>query len=248
MARLYIMGSANAIPSMEQENSYFFLQNESKSVLVDCGSNAFVKLQTNKVNINDISDIILTYFHPDHVAGLPLMLMDWWLLGRKEPLVIHGLKFTLDRAQKMMDLFDWKNWPNFFPVTFNELPENYHKVISSDQIEIHSTPVKHLIPTLGLRMNLKEPKITVAYSCDSEPCDGVIQLARNANVLVHEASGEAKGHSSAQQCGMDAQKAGVDKLVLIHYPADLREEDMIKEARKEFSGEIILAKDMMTFG
>ncbi len=41
----------------------------------------------------------------------------------------------------------------------------------------------------------------VAYSSDTSPCDAVVALARDADVLIHEAAKDTLGHSSAAQAG-----------------------------------------------
>lgn len=245
MTKLFVLGSANAIPTTERENTYFFLENGERSILIDCGAGAFLKLQQSRFPMESVSDIIITHFHPDHVSGLPLLVMDWWLLGRKAPLTFHGLGYTLDRIKILLELYNQSNWPDFFPVNFHEIPEEYSLVLADDQVKIHSMGVKHLIPTVGLRFSLNGKIIT--YSCDSEPCDGVIQLGKEADVFIHESAGDAVGHSTAYQSGVDAHKAGAKKLYLIHYPDDTDKDKLIADAKREFSGEVVLARDMMVF-
>jgi hypothetical protein len=48
--------------------------------------------------------------------------MDMWLMGRKKPLNIYGLHYTLDRVEGMMGFYNWSEWPEFFPVVFYRLP------------------------------------------------------------------------------------------------------------------------------
>jgi ribonuclease Z len=247
MAKIFIMGSANAIPTTERDNTYFFIENGGKSILIDCGAGAFLKLQQSRTPVDAISDLIITHFHPDHVSGLPLLVMDWWLLGRKVPLTVHGSAYTIERIQTMLDLYSWKNWPNFFPLNFHTLPEEYCLVLDNPSVRIYSHPVQHLIPTLGLRFEMMDSGKSIVYSCDTEPCDGVITLARGADILIHEAAGNEKGHSTARQCGREAAKSGVKELYLIHYPDDVDFEKLVSDAKSEFPGEVTLARDMMVF-
>ncbi len=144
-----------------------------------------------------------------------------------------------------MDLFDWQQWPEFFPVSFHTLPESMSIILNSEKIRIFSMPVKHLIPTIGLRFELKNTGKSIAYSCDTEPCDAVVRLGANVDFLIHEAAGEAKGHSSARQCGLDAAEAKAKDLLLIHYPAEADDEKLIQDAREVFGGQISLARDGM---
>jgi ribonuclease Z len=65
-------------------------------------------------------------------------------------------------------------------------------------------------------------------------------------VLIHEATGESIGHSSAAQAGATARDAGVESLVLIHYPVgDTDVAKLVEEARGTFSGDVRLAEDFM---
>jgi ribonuclease Z len=247
MAKVIFLGSSNAIPHQRGENTHMVFVGEARTVLVDCGSNPILRLEAAGVDFNAITDLIATHFHPDHVSGIPLLLMDMWLLGRKRPLVIRGLAYTLDRLEAMMKLYEWDKWPGFFPVTFVRVPEEeLTPVLDSPDFKIVASPVKHLLPTIGLRVEFHSGKV-FAYSCDTEPCDAVVRLAAGADVLAHEAGGAGKGHSTALQAAGIAARAEVGRLYLIHYPAEaFRTSDMLADARAHFQGQVAFADDFMT--
>jgi len=248
MMKLRILGSSNAVPQKNRENTYFLLEGEKSAILIDTGANAIARLNDLDIRCEKISDVIITHFHPDHVSGLPLLLMDWWLMGRMQGLTIHALPHTMQRIKTMMDLFDWKKWPNFFQVTFHEIHDLPGSVLENSEVKILGDEVQHLIPTLGLRIEWVDKDMIIAYSCDTEPCQAVIDLAIGANYLIHEATGEAKGHSSPRQCGRIASQAGIENLVLIHYPDVENPDQFIHEAKKEFQGQVTLAFDGMNLG
>jgi ribonuclease Z len=103
-----------------------------------------------------------------------------------------------------------------------------------------------MIPNIGLRFEFKPSNKIMAYSCDTSPCDEVVRLSEGADILLHEATGEQWGHSSAAQAGEVARKAEVHKLYLIHYATGkYAQGDLIAEARAAFPGEVALAKDFM---
>jgi metal-dependent hydrolase (beta-lactamase superfamily II) len=39
-----------------------------------------VRLSKAGVDFNRLTDLILTHFHPDHVSGVPMLLMNMWLI------------------------------------------------------------------------------------------------------------------------------------------------------------------------
>ncbi len=94
----------------------------------------------------------------------------------------------------------------------------------------------------------------IVYVSDTLPVKESIGNAKGANILIHEAtfieeqSERAKEsmHSTAKQAAQIAKKAGVKKLILMHFSARKNEEETIlKEAKKEFK-ETIAARDFDT--
>lgn len=246
MGEMIILGCASAVPDIVHDNTHLFLASGSRKILIDCGSTPIQRLQHLRVGCEDLTDLILTHFHPDHVAAAPLLLMGLWLMGRTKPLEIYGNPHTLERLISVMELYDWENWQGFYPVNFHRIPEqSMEVVIDQPGLRVFGSPVKHLIPTLGFRFELQDPHRVIAYSCDTEPCPQVVQLAQGCDVLIHEAVGESKGHTSAAQAGVIARQAGAKALCLIHYPTWVNSKQMVEEARREFGGLVYAAKDGM---
>jgi ribonuclease Z len=245
--KLIILGSSNAVANENQENTHMVLLGQDRSVLIDCVGSPIVRLGQAGVELDRLTDLILTHFHPDHVSGVPLLLMDMWLLGRERPLNIYGLGDTLDRIQKMLDLYNWSAWPDFFPVSFSYLPEEaLTPVLQSHEYRIIASPVRHLIPTIGLRIEFPQTDQVLAYSCDTEPCQSVVELAAGADLLIHEATGASQGHSSALQAGEIARQAEVGSLFLIHYSVKQKEPGaLVAEAGQAFQGPVSLAEDFL---
>lgn len=217
-------------------------------LLVDSVSSPIQRLEQAGLDFNNLTDIVVTHFHPDHVSGIPLLLMDMWLMGRQRPLNIYGLHYTLDRLETLMGLYNWGNWPDFFPVVFYRIPaREMSPVLDCSDFSIHASPVHHMIPNIGLRIEFKQAHMSIAYSCDTEPCDEVVRLSEGVDVLIHEATGEGVGHSSAGQAGEIARRAEVGRLLLIHYPTGrYANGDLVAQARAAFPGDVALATDFMT--
>lgn len=246
MDQIIFLGTANAIPAIGRENTHLLIRHNQEAILIDCAANPVVHLQRGGVDFNHINHLILTHFHPDHVSGAPLFLMDLWLLGRKRPLFIYGLEHTLSRLQAMMELYDWRTWPGFFPIEYRMIPAiEGAALLELDGLEIVASPVRHLLPTIGIRVLFKDIQKTVTYSSDTEPCQEVERLAKGADILIHESAGGFIGHSSARQAGEVARNAGVKSLYLIHYPAHVTKQELIQEAQSVFDGAVFVCEDFM---
>ena len=157
MAKLVVLGSSNAVPDENHENTYLALLGENRQILIDCAGSPIVRLKQAGIDLSKLTDLFLTHFHPDHVGGVPSLLMSMWLLGRRQPLHVYGLHYTLDRIEKLMGFYEWDQWPDFFPVVFHRLPaEKMTQALVSDQFRIFTSPVHHLIPALGLRIEERQ--------------------------------------------------------------------------------------------
>lgn len=245
MSRITFLGTASAVPNRNHQNTHFVLETGSGTILVDCVGNPIVRLEEAGYDPLEISDLILTHFHPDHVSGAPLLLMDLWLMGRTQPLNIYGLESVLEKFEIMMDLFGWKDWKGFYPVYLKpQVNPDRTVMIDRGNLKVEVSEVCHLVPAMGLRIEL--PEDVICYSTDTEPCNAVQRLARGADILLHEASGSMGGHTGASEAGRLASDAGVKTLVLIHYDPDADPNELKEQAQKTFSGEIIIAKDLMT--
>jgi ribonuclease BN (tRNA processing enzyme) len=91
----------------------------------------------------------------------------------------------------------------------------------------------------------------LAYTGDSGPCEEVVEMSRDADLLVAEAtyqdaSSQAFFHMSATQAAQHATRAGARRLMLTHILPTLDREISREEAAMAFDGVIDLAEDGMT--
>jgi len=95
--------------------------------------------------------------------------------------------------------------------------------------------------------------LKVVYSGDTKPCDNIVELAKDADLLIHDATfleedeDFQKYHSSVKDAAKIAKKANVKKLILTHISRRYRKEDverLIKEAKEVFEN-VEVAYDLM---
>lgn len=152
--------------------------------------------------------------------------------------------------------------PSMEPVEIYPLDDNGVRVTA---ILVQHAPV---FPALAYRFDT--PSGSVVFSGDTGPCDNVARLARDADYLVHEvidvgsiADRVAKlpnrdnivnhlteSHTSPEDAGRIAARAGVKTLILSHLvPGDseIAEEKWEARARAEFDGEVVCGVDLDQF-
>jgi len=247
MPTLTVLGSANALSDAEHESTHLLVKGDERVILIDCVNNPIWRMQRAGVGYEDLTDLILTHFHPDHVSGVPTLMINLWLLGRKRPLNVYGLAHTLERVENLLMAYRWKRLDNFYPVFFHPIPEQDDTLaFETREFRVIASPVRHFLPTIGLRIEFPQVQQAMAYSCDTLPCPQVIALGKEVDVLLHEANGLGEGHSSAAQAGRAATLAHARSLYLIHYP--VWEDDptrLIPQAQSEYDGPVALAEDFM---
>ena len=244
MPKLTILGTATNIPDEHHENTHMVLVSKQRMVLIDGPGNPYSRMKQASLKVDRLTDIIMTHFHPDHVSGIPLLLMALGLSGRTEAMNIYANTHCLKYMKELLVNFEWENWHSFH-VNFIELPEEeLFLALEDEEFQIFTSPVKHFVPALGLRVVFKETGKILAYSGDTALTESLYTLAHQADVLIHEAAGESMGHCSARQAGTVAKSAGVGKLFLVHYPVgDFNYQSLVQEAGETFDGPIVMAED-----
>ena len=246
MVRLVVLGSSCLIATETRRPSHLLCLGEEHGLLIDCGVSPRGRLEDLGLNPNRITDIFISHFHPDHASGLVYFLMEMSLRGRTAPLCVHSGAASLRRIRTAMQMYGWKKMPHRFGVDFHTVKRGKGApVLENAEFRAVSTPVRHVVPTLGIRVEDIRSGRCFVYSADTEPCAELTALARGAGLLIHEATGAGTGHSSAAQAAAVARDAGAGRLLLIHTDPYADPDALLAEAGAVFSGEVILAADKM---
>jgi ribonuclease Z len=231
---VHLLGTGAAVSDPHRTTTMLAFEEANSFFLVDCGGDAVQRMMLSGLDPTAVEAVILTHQHPDHISGFPLLIEKLWLLGRRAPIPVYGPSTTLELARTMFSLFNTKQWEGlpdleWHPVDMIPLAP----VFDRGPFHVSAAPVEHPVPTIGLRV--ETARSTVAYSCDTSPCDAVLELARNADVLIHEGTGTLPGvHSSPEEAAIAAATASVRQLILVHIPLGATD-DHLAEARTKFS-------------
>lgn len=281
--KLVLLGTAaGPVPGRSRQmTSHVMLSNKSAYVL-DCGMGVTNQYARTGIPFAALKSIFITHHHADHNVEYGPLLTVGWIQGMK-PKGVQA--FGPPPLKEMTD--DWmrayKQTVDFWAEDFHMEPLRSVDVkeislagpvtqdanVSVSAVVVNHPPVK---PALGYRFDFKDRSI--AFSGDTTPLEAVAQMAKGADVLVHEAmyvpavenyvrAQVAKGrpvkfdafmahmkadHSPVEDVGRIAQEAGVKTLVLSHLtPAidSISDETWRAPAAKYFNGEILVGKDLM---
>jgi ribonuclease Z len=245
LAELVVLGSAASVPDAAHDTVSLVLREPGRAILIECGGSPLHKLARVGIDPEEVRAVVLSHRHADHLYGLPMLIQGLWLDGREAPLPIYGPRQALDLAHELLDLFGLAEREGMFPLDWQPVPlRTGRRVLEVGELIITAAPVNHgENETLALRLENQATQRVIVYSADTEPSQTLITLATGAGLLLHEATGDLPGHSSAAQAVEVAREAGVEQLVLIHYPVRGVDPETWRRQASGFPGPVRLACD-----
>jgi ribonuclease Z len=256
-ARVAFLGTSAALTSAARDNTSLVFEADGTAVLVDCGGSAVHRLRRLGVDPLALTHVVVTHLHADHAYGLPSLVSQLRLQGRRAPRAIVCRPEHAEPLRALLTTFRQWERPDGFPLQLAPIELGVGAVgFTTGALRVSTAPNDHgPMPNFAVRVDV-EGGGAVVYSSDTQPSDNVVALARGARTLVHEATflerdrltGHA-AHSSAAGAGQVAARAGVGRLILVHvgvaYHDDV--EVLAAEARKHFQGEVRVAEELGSY-
>lgn len=198
--RLTVVGSGDAFGSGGRSNTCFWLETAKGTLTVDFGASALPALKTRKLDLNKLDGILLSHLHGDHFGGLPLLLLDFQYLNRRErPLTIAGPPGTRARLETAMETFFPKStgtkWR--FPWSVEEVAVGVETNVLGHSLV--TTEVIHQSGAPSTALRLSDGKKIFAYSGDTEWTDALLPISAGADLFICECyayAGKMTGHLS----------------------------------------------------
>lgn len=245
--------------------------------VIDCGDGVARQMVLAGVALAGLRHVFITHHHSDHNADYGNLILLAWTAGLRTPVDTWGPP----PIEKMTRLFLEANAYDIqvriadegrvplAPLVHVHEVRSGGPVMRDENVSVTAALVHHppVVPAFAYRFDAADRSIVI--SGDTTPSDNLIQLARGADVLVHEAmyppaldrlvAGVANAtdlkrsilshHTSAEDAGRVAQAAQVKTLVLSHLvPAEdplLSDRMWIDAASAHFRGRVILGKDLL---
>jgi len=241
--KVTILGSGTAAPRLNRNMAGYLLEIGKKKILFDSGPGTIRQLLKLRVNLLDIDNIFYTHLHNDHINDLSgIIWSNNYGTLRKKVLNLYGPKGFKKYYKILMEKILKPKKLNFL-INVKEMWNN--TTIKNNPI-IKSIKSKHTDNSVSYR--IENNGKSIVYSGDTDYSKEIIEISKNVDLLILECSSpkKKKGHLTPSLCGKIATKANVKKLVLTHFYPECDNIDVRKQCSKEYSGNIILAKDFMT--
>lgn len=288
---LAILGSGSAVPDPERGNPSQAVIVDGTTLLFDCGERTTVNLVRADINPLDVDALFFTHLHWDHISDFGYFALSSWNCGRRRELPIFGPPGTAAMVEASLhgvhraDVEFLRAYVRALPPQVVARPSEDPPFVvhemdvgwswEQDGVSVLTGAVEHHqrvgMPSVAYR--IESSYGVVVLSGDTAPCESVIELARGADVLVHDTAFldeiiEARhmwSHSGPTGAGRVAAAAGVRTLVLTHlgpytspaptiamasmYYGEARGPEVWDEivacAKSQFGGEVILGRDAL---
>jgi ribonuclease BN (tRNA processing enzyme) len=278
VSRLILLGTGGGpTPKPNRAASAQVITVGDAAYVIDCGNGVARQLVLAGIKLKALRSIFITHHHSDHNVDYGSLMLLAWAADLATPVDSYGppplVEMTqsflaynrVDIATRMAD----EGRPSLAGLIRPHEITNAGLVMQDSNVRVTAALVDHppFSPSFAYRFDC--PDRSIVISGDTRPSDGLVALAKGADVLVHEVmylpalealiASEPNAttlrehllasHTSAADVGKVATRAGVKTLVLSHFVPGgfpfVTDDEWRDAVRPHFAGEIIVGRDLM---
>jgi ribonuclease BN (tRNA processing enzyme) len=243
--RLAVLGGCGAWPGAGQACGGYLVEHDGFRLLLDPGF-ATVPRLLERISADEVDAVFVSHGHPDHCADLnPLLRARVLRDDPPPPVPVYSLPGALDAVLAL-------DRPGMLSGAYV-----LHEFTAGSRLDIgpfraRTRLLPHSVPNAGIRLTAGER--VLAYTGDSGPSAELVDLARDADLLLAEATfvdqvpeASRRHLTSARQAGRQARDADVRHLVLTHLQPDTDATAARAAAGAGYDGAIGIATSGLVF-
>lgn len=240
--KVTMLGTGGALLDPDRGHTSIAVQIREKTYLMDMGTGATRKMIEACIDPISVEAIFLTHLHFDHTADLPVFVLGSWMSDLQTSPVIYGPEGTSNFVEHLfeggayaIDIAARAQYPqrqaNMQALRPDVRLMKPGVIFEDDRLKVTAMPVDHIPSDICKCFGLKlesEGK-TIVFSGDTIALPEMVDFAKGAELLIHEATfPEAAieyraqngigtfSHTSPRQLGQIARDAGVGCLIPTH--------------------------------
>ncbi|MHA2379188.1 MAG: MBL fold metallo-hydrolase [Candidatus Thorarchaeota archaeon] len=246
--KITLLGTGTSFPDPGRVQSGILVEAEKKTFLLDIGSGVLHRLIQTGIDLKKLDSVFISHFHIDHCSDFLTLCQSLWLAGYDKRLELYAPDTVREWSRGVRDIaFPYLREKLIVEETV--LEENH--VVQLGPVQVSTAPTTHsTMETRAFRVESRGR--SVVYSSDSAPCREVTDLAKGADVLVHEVNWldgpHPEGvHTSPSELAEIVERAEPKKVVLTHVSPEVVEsqERVITIVGRRTQAEVVLGHDLM---
>jgi ribonuclease BN (tRNA processing enzyme) len=242
--RLTVLGACGAWPAAGDACSGFLVEHDGFRLVLDLGYAALPRL-LERVAAHEVDAVFVSHGHPDHCADLHPLLRARSMGERSAaPLPVYAPTGALDAVLAL-------DGPGALADAYRVTGFSPGDDLRIGPFAAATALLPHWVPNAGLR--LSAGGASLAYTGDTGPSPDVVGLARDADLLLAEATypdavpdSSAAYLTSARQAARQARQAGARRLWLTHLWPGTDPEAARRAAATEYEGDLAVAGPGLT--
>lgn len=266
-----LTGTGSPLPDANRAGPSTFVKAGDTHILIDAGRAVTMRLAGAGSLPVLLSGVLITHLHSDHVCALnDLITMHWVMSQGNATLQIYGPVGTEEYVKRQLHGLETDigyRIAHHEPLTagpqvqVTELEPGDSFDINDVHITTAATAHAPVHPTIGFR--LEHGGSSAAIVGDTLPCDGVDELAANADVYVQTVIRRdivetisnvmlqdiLDYHSGVVEAAQTAARTGAKRLMLTHMvpsPTPEQYPEWIAIAAEHYDGEVIIGDDLVS--
>jgi ribonuclease Z len=272
--KLTLLGTGSPLPSPDRAGPATLVQPAGGgAILADCGRGVVMRLAGAGVLPAQLSAVLLTHLHSDHLTDLNDVVTTHWVMSPSgaAPVPLRvvgppGTRDVVDAVRAMLALDERYRLDHHADLTgppvldVTEVEPGDTLDVAGCTVSVHRTDHRPVSPTVGYRVTDADGRVA-ALAGDTVPCPELDELCRDADLYVQTVvradlvrlvpnarlQDILDYHSTVEQAAETAARAGAKTLVLTHYVPPLvpgTEDQWRALAAAHFGGEIVLGDDL----
>jgi ribonuclease BN (tRNA processing enzyme) len=225
---LTFVGCGDAFGSGGRLNTCFHVRAARTSFLIDCGASSLIGMNRLGIDRNAIDTILVTHFHADHFGGIPFFMLDaQFNTKRTRALTIAGPPGLREWFVRVMEtsFAGSSKTQRKFELNLVELAAGERR--SLGDIAVRAVRVRHA-PVEGpfLAYRVEVDGRTIAFSGDTEWVENLVEIGRDADLLITECYSFDKKvpfHLDYATLATNLPRINPKRLILTHMNADTLE-------------------------
>ncbi|MDQ2972173.1 MAG: MBL fold metallo-hydrolase, partial [Pseudomonadota bacterium] len=276
-SRLILLGTAGGpTPKADRSAPANAIVIDGAIYVVDCGNGVARQMVKAGLDLGRIRDVFITHQHSDHNADYGNLLLLAWETDLHTRVDTYGPP-PLKRMTQLfleMDAYDIhirESDEGRPPLSNLIVPHEITQpgmVMQDANVKVTAALVQHPPVTPAFAYRFDCPDRSIVFSGDTRPSENLIELARGADILVHEVIDQQAidavvknesqatrlrahllaAHTPMSQVGQIATRAGVKTLVLNHFvpgAPPIPDRVWYDAVKPHFSGKLIIGRDLM---
>lgn len=252
--QLTVLGSGTAAPQPDRGAPGYLLEVGGERILLECGAGTVDRLLRAGCDPRAVDRVVLSHHHLDHFGELAHLLFAARLPGngRRRPLTVAGSTPLLAALAGLRQAYGaWLDpapagsGAGAYDLTLHDLDAG---PLATASCRISGHPVEHITSSRAVRVEAESGTV-LAFSGDTDVCDGVVAAARDADLFLVECSfpegAKRSGHLVPSEAADLGRRAGARKLLLTHFYPDCDASEAVGVARERFGSEVEAAADGM---